>query len=209
MGIAGGLFAGLGGWGATGVFLNWENRVLLSLRDPVDAAQGIGPWWLPGLMRDLTALGSTVVLTLITVAALGVLAQRRAWGAAGLLFVSSIGGTGLLSLLKSWFARPRPTVVPPLATEISASFPSGHAMMSTVIILTIGLLLNSHAAQRRQQIYLFGFAAMTVGLIGVSRVYLGVHYPTDVAAGWAAGTAWALLCWRVSGRLRRSRGTND
>jgi undecaprenyl-diphosphatase len=109
----------------------------------------------------------------------------------------------LVVVLKSLFSRPRPSVVPHLATEISASFPSGHSMMASVVYLTLAVLLGQLVARRRERAYFFGLGLVVVGLVGVSRVYLGVHYPTDVAAGWAAGTAWSLLCWSVAVHLQR------
>ncbi|MCF3648727.1 phosphatase PAP2 family protein [Synoicihabitans lomoniglobus] len=191
--------------GAAGDFLAAENRLLVLLRDSSDPGRGIGPWWMEGVMRDLTGLGSTVVLTLTTIGVVGYLCLRRSWFAAGLVAASAGGGAVLVVGLKSLFSRPRPSVVPHLATEVSASFPSGHSMMASVVYLTLAVLLGQLVVRRRERVYFIAIGLFVVALVGVSRVYLGVHYPTDVLAGWSAGIAWALLCWVVAVNLQRRR----
>lgn len=146
---------------------------------------------------DITALGSVSVLTVLTLLAVGYLLLERRSGAAVFVLIATIGGTALSEGLKSLFARERPDVVPPLATFSNASYPGGHSMLSTVVYLTLAVVLAETLSRRRTKIYLLAF------LIGVSRVVIGVHYPTDVLAGWAAGTAWAPLCWLAAVRLKR------
>lgn len=189
-----------------GDYLEWENRILLASRHPDEPARGLGPWWVPEMARDLTAIGSAAVLTLVTVIIVGLLLMRQRARAALLILAASAGGYAVSTGLKEWFARDRPDVVPHLVEEVSASFPSGHSMVSSAVYLTLGVLLGQTVARRREKIYFIGAALLLTGLVGASRVYLGVHYPTDVLAGWAAGTAWALLCWGMACWLQR-RGT--
>jgi undecaprenyl-diphosphatase len=112
-----------------------------------------------------------------------------------LLIVSVGGGTVLITSLKGFFDRDRPSVVPHLTDAFFKSYPSGHSMMSSVVYLTVAVLLARTMQRRRSKVFCVGAALFLSFLIGLSRVYLGVHYPTDVLAGWAAGIAWALLCW--------------
>jgi undecaprenyl-diphosphatase len=181
--------------GETHVF---DEAVLLALRDAGDPSNPIGPVWFQEVMRDFTALGSLAVLTLLTVAVAGFLVLQGKRHAA-LLVVVAIGGGMLVSTLtKLGFDRPRPDLVPHGATVYTASFPSGHSMMAAVTYLTLGALLARVHAERRLKLYLLGLAVFITVLVGFSRVYLGVHWPTDVLAGWALGAAWALLCWAIA-----------
>lgn len=186
-----------------GDYVETEARILRAFRQPGDLARGVGPGWLPEVARDVTALGSAAVLTLMVLLVLGFLLLRRQYGAALFVFVASLGGWLLSDGLKEVFGRERPDVVPHLMEESSASFPSGHSMVSSVIYLTLGSLLGQIVARRREKIYFVHAAMLLTFLIGLSRVYLGVHYPTDVLAGWSAGTAWALLCWLTAWWLQR------
>lgn len=184
----------------------FDKRLLLALRDPLNPDQPGGPWWLARVARDITSLGSTTILTLVTVATLGflLLLHKRA---AALLVLVSIGGGGALSAgLKMLFDRARPDLVPHGDQVISASFPSGHAMQSAVVYLTLGALLAQFVEGRRTKAYLLAWAMVLTLVIGSSRVYLGVHWPTDVLAGWSVGAAWAALCWILAEWLQR-RGT--
>jgi undecaprenyl-diphosphatase len=97
--------------------------------------------------------------------------------------------------------RPRPDVVPPLQTVYESSFPSGHAMNSAIIYLTLGAMLMRIARGRVAKGYCMALAVLATFVVGVSRVYLGVHYPTDVLAGWIVGLAWASVCWLVERRV--------
>jgi undecaprenyl-diphosphatase len=181
----------------------FDKRLLLALRDPLNPEQPGGPWWLARVARDITSLGSTTILTIVTIATLGflLLLHKRA---AALLVLVSIGGGGTLStLLKMLFDRARPDLVPHGDQVISASFPSGHAMQSAVVYLTLGALLTQFVEGRRTKAYLLIWAMLLTFVIGSSRVYLGVHWPTDVLAGWSVGAAWAALCWMVAEWLQR------
>jgi undecaprenyl-diphosphatase len=183
----------------------FDESVLLMLRRADDPATPIGPSWLAEAGRDITAIGGTAVLVLMITAVSGYLWLVRKHGAMWLVLASTIGGLLLSSLLKYFFARPRPDVVPHLADVHTASFPSGHSMMSAVVYLTLGALLARLVARPLVKLYFLGVACLLTGLVGASRVYFGVHYPTDVLAGWLAGLVWATLCWLVA-RWLQNRG---
>jgi undecaprenyl-diphosphatase len=180
-----------------------DSAALLALRQPGDLARPIGPAWLPDAVRDITALGSTVVLSLLTLAALGYLLLLRRTHMAALLAVAMVGGTALSSVLKAFFERPRPDIVPALTNVTSLSFPSGHSMMSAVAYLTIAVLIGRSSPSPAVRLYLVVVAVLITVLVGLSRIYLGVHWPSDVLAGWCGGAAWALACWLVARRLQR------
>jgi undecaprenyl-diphosphatase len=181
----------------------FDESILRALRDPANPADPVGPPWVEEAGRDLTALGGVAVLFLLTLAVLGFLLLARKYHAALLLLIATLGGLLLSVLLKGHYERPRPNVVPHLSHVRSASFPSGHSMLSAVVYLTLGALLARLVERRRLKIYCVAVALLLTFLVGVSRVYMGVHYPTDVLAGWAAGLAWAVLCWLVTRYLQR------
>ena len=180
-----------------------DDRILLALRTPGDLARPIGPAWVGEVARDLTSLGSTDLLWLATCAVAGFLGLDRRYRAMVFVLVAVLTGWGLSFALKDLFQRNRPTVVPHLMSAHFSSFPSGHSLMSAVVYFTLGSLLASLVTRRRLKVYFLGLAAALSGLVGVSRLILGVHYPTDVVAGWAAGLAWATLCWTIERRLAR------
>jgi undecaprenyl-diphosphatase len=208
--IAGGIlaFLRLADIVAEGESEAFDRALLLLFRDPANLAQGPGPGWLPGVMRDITALGGFAVLTLIVVvtAVYLVLVGKRA--AALFVVLAVTGGTLLSHGLKMLFDRPRPDLIPQAPVELTASFPSGHAMISAVTYLTLGVLLTRLDAPRRVHAYFLAVAVAMTVMIGISRIYLGVHWPTDVLAGWCLGAAWALFCWLVALWLQR-RGQMD
>ena len=181
----------------------FDERILLALRSAGDHSDPLGPGWLEELMRDVTGLGGTGVLTFVTLAVAGFLALDRKSHAA-LFVVAAVGGGMLLStLLKLGFDRPRPDLVPHGAVVYTASFPSGHATVSAVVYLTLGALLARVQPRLVLKLYLLGLAILLTVAVGVSRIYLGVHWPSDVLAGWAIGAAWALLCWAAALWLQR------
>ncbi|WP_052763980.1 phosphatase PAP2 family protein [Microvirga massiliensis] len=198
LGVAGAallLFTRIAGEVVEGDTRAFDEAVLLALRSSGDLSDPIGPVWLEEMMRDFTALGGTGVLAMLTVAVAGFLLMTRKSHAAAMILVSVVSGVVLSSLLKWGFARPRPELVPHEAAVYTQSFPSGHAMMSAVVYLTLGALLARTQAQTSVKIYLLVVAGLLTLLVGASRVYLGVHWPTDVIAGWALGSVWALLSW--------------
>lgn len=181
-----------------------DGWLLLLVRVPGEPHVPIGPAWLTETAHDVTALGGRAILIGVTLVCLGYLALERKYGAAMLVTVA-VGGGGLLStVMKELFDRDRPDVVPHLVAVSSSSFPSGHSMLAAILYLTLGALLARFAA-RRTKVYVLTVALVTTFLVGSSRVYLGVHYPTDVLAGWCAGLVWALICWLVA-RYLQDRG---
>ncbi len=183
-----------------------DEKLLRALRAPGDLSHPVGPGWLRGTMRDLTALGSAPVLTLFVLAVAGSLVVRRQYHALALVLVATAGGEVLNVLLKELFDRPRPDIAFHLTKVETPSFPSGHAMESAVIYFTLAALLARLVEPRPLKVYFLCLAALFSLLVGVSRVYLGVHYPSDVLAGWTAGLAWSAICWTVASYLQ-SRGT--
>lgn len=182
---------------------HFDAVVLRAFRVPGDPDTGIGPPWMPRVMGDLTALGGVAVLTLIVLIVIAFLVLRRKWGSAVLVLCASAGGAILSHVLKSFFQRARPSVVPHLTEVTSMSFPSGHSMLSAVIYLTLGALLARTTKDRKVKAFFIFTALFITVLVGATRVYLGVHYPTDVLAGWCAGTTWALLCVIVARWLQK------
>lgn len=169
---------------------------------PVGAADAIGPAWLHEMARDVTALGSMVVLCFLLASVVGYLLLIRKRGAAVLLVGSILGGTVVSFGLKLFFSRARPDM-PDGIQVFTSSFPSSHAMLSAVTFLTLGALMTRVAADVRLKAYFTGCAVFLSIVVGLSRVYLGVHYATDVLAGWCVGSAWAALCWIVALQLQR------
>jgi undecaprenyl-diphosphatase len=181
--------------------LKLDRTVLLAFRNAANPTVPIGPPWLQAAARDITALGSFAVLGIMVCAVVGYLLLTRKGAAAWLVLAAVLGGVALNSLLKIGFARPRPDFVAPSVRVFTASFPSGHAAVSAITYLTLGALLARTHPSRRVRIY-FMSLALTF-LVGLSRIYLGVHFPTDILAGWCIGSAWALGCWAIMTRLQR------
>lgn len=180
-----------------------DEALLLALRDAGDPTAPIGPGWFQEMMRDFTALGGTGVLFLVTAAVFGFLLLTGRRQAAVLVLASIVTGTLVSHGLKWGFDRPRPDLVPHGQAVYSQSFPSGHAMLSAIVYLTLGALLARVQERRRAKAYPLLVAVALVLLIGASRVYLGVHWPSDVLAGWAVGAGWAALCWLLLLWLQR------
>jgi undecaprenyl-diphosphatase len=191
---------------------HFDNRVMHLLQRPVAGADApaatetlpIGPPWLREVGRDLTALGGVAVLTLVTIAVAGFLAISGKYRAMILVLVATFGGLIISSGLKHAIDRPRPNVSH-FAYVYTSSFPSGHSMLSAVVYLTLGSMLTRLVPNRLEKFYFLAVAMLLTFLVGISRVYMGVHYPTDVLAGWTAGLTWAVICWLVT-RLLQKRG---
>lgn len=184
---------------------NMDVRILLAFREPGDTSNPVGPEWLESMVRDITSLGSAAVLILITTLVILFLLLAGRWQIALFVLVAVGGGQIVSSLLKLGIDRPRPDLVSHLMTESSLSFPSGHAMMSAVTYLTLGSLLARIVPQRRLKVFFIGVAVLLTVMVGVSRVFMGVHWPSDVLGGWSAGFAWALLCWLIARWWLRGR----
>lgn len=200
------LFLLLAGTVAEGDTLAFDTRILRALRSADDPRRPIGPGWIESSLYDLTALGSPIVLTLVVAAVVGYLLLQRRRRTAIAVAVTCISGELLDSAMKLAFNRPRPTVVPPLREVWSTSFPSGHAMESAIVYLTLGAMLMRIADRRATKVYCLAVAALVSALVGVSRVWLGVHYPTDVIGGWMIGFVWASICWLATQRVEEQVG---
>ncbi|MBT3070391.1 phosphatase PAP2 family protein [Rhodomicrobium sp. Az07] len=188
------LFAGVSAAVYGGGLVDFDRGLLLALRDPANPANALGPRWLAVAARDVTALGSTAVLTLATIVALGYFALERRWGGFALVFAAIVGGTLVNNTLKALVQRARPDFVAEIAETSTYSFPSGHAFMSAVTFLILGALIARARPGAMGRTFVFAVAVALTLLIGLSRVYLGMHWPSDVLAGWCAGASWALLC---------------
>ena len=182
----------------------FDRWLMVDFRQASDLSRPIGPPWLLDVVRDITALGSTAVLALlVTIVTTFLFATGKRH--AGLFVLTTVlSGALLNTLLKLAFARARPDLVTPLTQVSTLSFPSGHAASSAVCYLTLGLMLAQTQASRSVRIHLIMTAAILTLLVGVSRIYLGVHYPSDVLAGWCFGTAWALICQMLMSHFQRT-----
>lgn len=204
IGLAGGLvllFAKI----AEDVFSNesrtFDTAIIKAMRTSGDLATPVGPPWMENAFADITSLGGTTVITLVAVIATAYLAIAGRPKLGLLTGLSVAAGALVEHLMKLGFDRARPNVVPHLVEVHSLSFPSGHAMLSAMTYLTLGALLAEAQTRWRLRGFIFGTSVALTLLIGVSRIYLGVHWPTDVLAGWTAGAAWALLSWFFARRL--------
>jgi undecaprenyl-diphosphatase len=183
----------------------FDRNAILAFRSVGNISDPIGPPWMEEVVRDITALGSIIVVVILSGAVIFYLLLLRKRGTALLMLISVTGGTTLNDLLKYLFDRPRPDLVLHAAQVFTSSFPSGHAAVSAVVYLTLGALLARDAPSVAVKIYVMAVAIFLVFLIGASRVFLGLHYPTDVLAGWSIGSAWALTCWLAADRLQNGR----
>jgi undecaprenyl-diphosphatase len=198
------LFIRLAGEVMRGDTQAFDVEILRGLRSAADPSRPKGPWWIEPALLDLTALGGPTVLGLIVLVIAGYLLLVRRFVTATIVLATSIGGEIADESLKVLFTRPRPSVVPHLRTVVTASFPSGHAMESAIIYLTLGALLVRVVEGRVTKIYCMSVAICLTLIVGVSRVYLGVHYPTDVLGGWMLGFLWAALTWLATRRFDRT-----
>ena len=166
-----------------------------------------GPWWLKEAAADLTSLGGISVLGLFALIAFAFLLIQRKHLSALLLVVGLAGGVALSEGLKALFERARPPAAFQAVETLNASFPSGHALLSTVFYLTLGVMLTRAFPKRRLKAFVLGAAIVIALLIGLTRVYLGAHWASDVMAGWCAGAAWAMALWLVAYAVQRRQAT--
>lgn len=180
----------------------FDRAIILALRHPDNLAVPVGPGWLKPAMVDLTALGGSTVLTIVTVAVIGLLLVRHLPLTALLVAAATISGSLLVQAVKGHVDRARPALVPHLIEVRGLSFPSGHSTNSAIVYLTLAGLAAQAVPDRATRNYLLAAAILLVGAIGCSRVYLGVHWPSDVLAGWSFGTLWALVWWWAGASVR-------
>lgn len=186
-----------------------DDKILLALRKADDPSRPIGPDWVESSLLDLTAIGGPTVLGLVVVSVAGFLVLQTRYHTALVIIATAASGEVANFVMKNLFLRPRPDVVPHLREVASTSFPSGHAMESAIIYLTLGAMLMRLAERRATKVYCIGMAVFLTLLVGISRVYLGVHYPTDVVAGWMFGFFWASVCWIIARRFEKETGVAD
>jgi len=189
-----------------GDLTHFDESLLLALRAPGNPEDPLGPVWVEEAMRDLTALGGATLLSLITAATAIAFLLRRRFRDTAFLLTAVIGGRVLGVIAKTGFSRPRPDLVPHGMEVYSHAFPSGHSMMAAVTWLTLAVMLARAEPRLRLKVFYLALAALITCAVGISRVYLGVHWPSDVLAGWAAGAAWALLCALVARWLDKRHG---
>lgn len=202
-------FLAVGGEVREGEPLALDERILLALRTPDNPDEPLGSHSIQEAMRDITALGGFTVLTLVTVVAtIAFLLHRKARHAlvlAGAVLSAQIGS----DLLKELYGRPRPDLAPHGVYVYSASFPSGHSMLSATVYLTLAMLIASLEPRRATKALVFATAVLVMIAVGISRIYLAVHWPSDVLAGWCAGAVWALIAWAALWRLEGGRAPDS
>jgi undecaprenyl-diphosphatase len=176
----------------------FDRAILLAMRDPVNTSDPLGPPWMEETVRDVTALGGVTILSMITFAVICYLCLQGKTRMAFVVFISIAGGMIFSIILKEMFGRARPDVITHLYYASNYSFPSGHSMMAASTYLTLGVLIARSQPNRLLKVYFISIAVILTVLIGISRVYIGVHWPSDVLGGWAAGAVWALLWWFIA-----------
>lgn len=187
---------------AEGELQQVDQKIILLLRTPGDISDPRGPQWLEETALEITAIGGYPLVTLSVAAVIGLLLVTQRYGPALYVFLSIVSGALVSTGLKYYFGRPRPDLVDHLDTVHTPSFPSGHALMTTLAYLTLAALVIRFFDDWRVRAYVLFVAVFIAFIVGVSRVYLGVHWPTDVLAGWALGTAWACLSSLVVSALQ-------
>ncbi|MDB4960744.1 MAG: hypothetical protein JWP01_743 [Myxococcales bacterium] len=177
----------------------FDRAILMFFRNsPTDP---VGSPSIEAAVMHISALGSVAVTTLIVVLVIGFCFLAGHWRYGLLVFACSVGTGIIMSLLKGFYGRERPDYVTHLDPPGGLSFPSGHSMISAALYMTLAALVARTMERRRLKIFVIGTGAFLTVLIGVSRMYLGVHYPTDVIAGWTAGGTWALVCGLIARKL--------
>ena len=199
-------FVALADWVSDGESQRFDAWVNNSLRRPDRPGLPRGPVWLLEVGRDVTALGGPVVLTMITLAAAGYLFLERKRHAMVLMLLAIVSGSLLSTALKHVFDRDRPPGGSDLAAVMTSSFPSGHSMLSAVVYLVLGTMLARTESRRAIRVYFMALAILLTLIVGLSRIFMLVHYPTDVLAGWTAGLGWALVWWLIA-RWLQHRGS--
>ena len=182
----------------------FDRMILLAFRTPGNLATPVGPRWVQESARDFTALGGFTALGLIVVLAVLILILLDRRTQALIVGLTAVFAQGFGELVKHLIDRPRPDIVPHLDLVYSSSFPSGHALMSPAVYLTLAAIVAASRPRPAIRRLLLVGAVMLVIVIGVSRVYLGVHWPSDVLAGWTLGTAIALAASLAIARTSRT-----
>ena len=197
---------------ATGMLLAWlasgllsqaglaglDHALMQALHDEIYPSDPIGPEWLENALRDISALGSNIIVVLATVTAATLLVMRNRQGPAVLLLVTVAAAFMLNWALKGMFDRERPDFLSYSVSVESSSFPSSHAMLGAVLYLLIAAIVTREYASRQWGVLVMSIGIFIAFAIGFSRIYLGAHWPSDVLAGWALGAACALAAWQLA-----------
>jgi undecaprenyl-diphosphatase len=179
---------------------DWVDHAIVRMIASLDS-----PKWFEEIMRDCTAFGGTFVLSMVTIAVGVFLIIRKQYHALVFVLMAVVGATILSLSLKGFFHRDRPMILEHRSHTMTSSFPSGHAMLSAAVWLTLAVLLSRLDKSPFMKGYFIAVGLFISFMTGVSRVWLGVHWPTDVLAGWMAGSIWAVLCFFFI-RYLQSRG---
>ena len=197
------IFINIGNHVIEGTTKQFDESIIKYFRAEGNDSEPAGPDFLNESMRDVTSLGGETVITIITIFVIGFLILQKRYNTMWLVLAATIGGA-LISLgLKEFYGRERPDISYRLIEVTRLSFPSGHSMMSAVVYLTQAAIIARIQKSKKIRIYILSAALFLTFIIGLSRVYLGVHYPTDVIGGWTIGLAWASFCWFVAWYLQR------
>ena len=186
---------------SAGLTKSFDDTILLSMRQTENASIPVGPAWLKNFMIDISSLGSVSIIVLIVVFVSGFLIIKRDFKLLRVILFAAIGGGIIDLLLKILFTRPRPEIVPHFVNAEFWSFPSGHSIMSSVVYLSLAAIFIPVKMNENIKKYFLIFAVVITLLVGLSRIYLGVHYPTDVLAGWLLGTAWSCISILLADKL--------
>lgn len=181
-----------------------DEKLLLLFRTADDLTDPIGAHWVEELMRDITGLGGVGILTFFTLISAAYMLLIKKPKMALFIVVAIVSGTLLSFALKYGFDRPRPDLVPHGSYVYTHSFPSGHSLMSALVYFTLGTLLSRIESRKRVKVFLLAIATLLTVSIGISRVYLGVHWPSDILAGWTVGIFWSILSLMVAASLQSS-----
>ena len=190
------------GEGDTSAF---DRQLITLLRTSGNSGEPIGPAWFKDSMRDVTALGGFTFLTLMTIVVVLALLFHRKRREAIILTATAVSAQISIEILKFLYDRPRPALLIPQIRAFTKSFPSGHTAESTAIFLTVATVIASLETKHHTKILAYTVATFAILAVGFSRVYLGMHWPTDVLGGWVLGTAWAAAAWTI---LRRKPATS-
>ncbi|TAL28822.1 phosphatase PAP2 family protein [Phenylobacterium sp.] len=202
-------FLGIAEEMAEGETRDIDSRLILALRSPGDLNDPIGSHGVEEAVRDITALGGTTLVVVVTLVAVLAFVFHKKRIHAVVMAGAVVAAWASSQFTKGLFSRPRPDLVPHEVYVYTGSFPSGHSTMSTAAFLTLAMLIASLEMKRRSKALALTLAALIVVSVGFSRVYLGVHWPSDVLAGWCLGAGWALVGWlalRLLGGQTRGAG---
>lgn len=176
---------------------SFDEAIMMAMREGPNNAEIAGPFFVEKFATDLTALGGYPFVLLLTLMVIGYLVLSQHYRHAIEVTLSVAGGAALVMGLKEFFGRARPEIVPPMYDVATWSFPSGHSSTAAVVYLTLGILIARYVDRKRLTLYVLAMAGLLTLIVGWSRIALGVHYPTDVLAGWTIGLCWALFSWLV------------